>query len=333
MPAFVLHQKKKFRANFFKNTTPVVFSDTVLLKTKSEKAQRRVLGIKENIKQKIFGAYDFFNENRSGENIQSVQIGQDDFLVIPEVYGPGIGNAAKGSSKIIFNQNAHYTFDGYPLEVHQMDTPYGHKEVIAVITVSKHNQEYLSHAFPSLKLNVIHYGFDPKIFYPQRIKKKQIAFMSRKLRKDAVQIINILKYRNALRGFNVVEIDSVSEERVAEILRESLIFLSFSHEEGWGMPASEAMASGCLVIGYDGFAGKEFFLTDHSYPVMQGDILSFSKTLERAINEYEINPKAVLDKGLKASEFILKEFSLEREEREVVSFWKEILQQKTRTTV
>jgi hypothetical protein len=42
------------------------------------------------------------------------------------------------------------------------------------------------------------------------------------------------------------------------------------------------------------------------------------------INEYREDAARLLAKGKKASEFILKTYSLEKEERGVVNFWKEI---------
>jgi glycosyltransferase involved in cell wall biosynthesis len=44
-------------------------------------------------------------------------------------------------------------------------------------------------------------------------------------------------------------------------LKESLLFLSFVNGEGLGLLAVEAMSCGCVVVGYDGMGGKEFFVT------------------------------------------------------------------------
>ena len=82
--------------------------------------------------------------------------------------------------------------------------------------------------------------------------------MSRKKETDAQQILAILKFRNALHGFKIVEIKDKTEAQAAAIIRDSMIFLSFSTQEGWGLPPMEAMASGCIVIGYDGRRGAEF---------------------------------------------------------------------------
>jgi glycosyltransferase involved in cell wall biosynthesis len=101
--------------------------------------------------------------------------------------------------------------------------------------------------------------------------------MPRKLRDDVEQVINILKIRNNIKGWSFVEIDNMSESEVARILKESTVFLSFNHREGFGLPPVEAMACGCVVVGYEGGAGKEYFLDDFSFSVEEGNIIDFVK--------------------------------------------------------
>jgi glycosyltransferase involved in cell wall biosynthesis len=149
--------------------------------------------------------------------------------------------------------------------------------------------------------------------------------MPRKFANDATQIINILKAWGAVKDFKLVEIDNMEEKKVAEILRESLIFLSLSHREGFGMPSAEAMACGCIVIGYDGKGGREFFKEEFCYPVEQDNLIGFAQTVKKVIEEYEMNKEIFLEKGRMASEFILTAYSLKREEEDVVRVWQEIL--------
>ena len=44
----------------------------------------------------------------------------------------------------------------------------------------------------------------------------------------------------------------MQHEEVACALQDSLLFLSCGHPEGFGLPLAEAIACGCLVVGYHG---------------------------------------------------------------------------------
>ena len=48
-------------------------------------------------------------------------------------------------------------------------------------------------------------------------------------------------------------------------MRLATIFLTFSNQEGFGLPPVEAMACGCLVVGYHGHGGKEFLKPEWSF--------------------------------------------------------------------
>lgn len=248
-----------------------------------------------------------------------------DYLVIPEVYGPKIATMAPGFKKVIFNQNSYYTFQGYSLDPKDMTAPYFHKEVVATLVISEDNKRYLSYAFPDLNLFRIQYGFNPNIFNYSGHKKKQICYMPRKHPEDALQVLNIFKFRNPLSDFEIVPIDNQPEDRVAKIFKESLIFLSFGYPESFSMPPAEAMACGCAVIGYHGQGGREYFKPEFSYPIEVGDILGFAKALEEVTQQYEVEPEYILKKGREASNYILSEYSLEKEEASILEVWKRIL--------
>ena len=55
-----------------------------------------------------------------------------------------------------------------------------------------------------------------------------------------------------------VEIHNRTPDEVAELLRSSHIFLSLGMPEGLGLPPLEAMASGCLVVGFAGMGGFDY---------------------------------------------------------------------------
>ncbi len=80
-----------------------------------------------------------------------VKLNSQDIAVFAEVGGLKIAGWAPGNRKVIFNQNAYYTFKRYPLEG-GVETPYLHPEVVATIVVSEDSRQYLQQAFPSLPM-------------------------------------------------------------------------------------------------------------------------------------------------------------------------------------
>ena len=108
-------------------------------------------------------------------------------------------------------------------------------------------------------------------------------------------------------------------------MKESLIFLSFSYQEGCGLPPMEAMACGCLVIGYDGRGGREYFNNKFSYPIERGDIISFAKTIEEVISRYNKDHNIFDEERQKASEYIRKTYSTEKETEDILQFWTKII--------
>jgi glycosyltransferase involved in cell wall biosynthesis len=259
-------------------------------------------------------------------SMTELRIRASDYLVIPEEIFPELNKAARGLKKVVFNQNCYYSFlHGHSLEKTDIITTYQDKEVIAALVVSEDSKEYLSYVFPALKVIRIHNAIDPNVFSYNRQKNPLISFMPRKHFEDILQVINILKYRNALGDFEIVSIYDKTEREVAQILRESIIFLSFGYPEGFSLPPAEAMACGCIVIGYHGMGGKEFFRSEFSYPINCGDIISFAQTVEKVIELYKFDKDILIKRGELASHFMLNNYSLERQEKDVIKFWNDII--------
>jgi glycosyltransferase involved in cell wall biosynthesis len=59
-------------------------------------------------------------------------------------------------------------------------------------------------------------------------------------------------------------------------MAESAVFASFSYLKGLGLPPLEAMASNCLVCGFDGHGGSDFATADNGQWVQEGDHEGFA---------------------------------------------------------
>ncbi len=149
--------------------------------------------------------------------------------------------------------------------------------------------------------------------------------MPRKNADEAVQVFNLLRGRGALSGWELVSIHGLPEEEVSKVLEDTAIFLSFGHPEGCPLPPLEAMDRGCLVIGYHGRGGREYFKPEFCYPLEAGDVVGFAKAVEEVLEMEKREPGSMEKKGMMASEFIRANYSPEREAKTIVEIWEQIL--------
>jgi glycosyltransferase involved in cell wall biosynthesis len=246
-----------------------------------------------------------------------------DILLCPEQVSWQMVLKTRGVPKVIFNQNAYQTFMGKSDEFKV--APYTHRDFVATIVVSEDSRKYLEYVFPGHPIYRVHNAINPLLFCYEPNKRLRIAFMPRKNKPDVTQLLLILNCRGALDGIELSPIQGMNEAQTAQALRESLIFLSLSTHEGSPMPPLEAMACGCLTIGYDGLGGREYVNQQYAVPVAQEDVVSFAQAVEQVLMQAREDPGPILEKGRLASEFVTRNYSPAREEQDIVAAWREVL--------
>lgn len=291
--AAILHRRRKFRCTWFENDTKVL-------------------------------------------SASKAKISAEDYLVVPENYGSLYVSPAQRpkaakffnslfsgtpAKKVIFNQNTYNTFHGHDFTASNIKSLYLDKDIQGVMVVSQDNRDYLHMAYPGLKVFRVHNSIDQKKFAYQAEKKPIISFMPRKNADHALQVINMLKFGGHLNEFTVKPIQGCTEKETADILRESLIFLSFGYPEGFSLPPAEAMSCGCIAVGYHGMGGREYFKKEHCFPVEMGDITSFAKTIIEVMRLNTQSPQSLRDMGRKASIFIQENYSIKRERADILDIW------------
>jgi glycosyltransferase involved in cell wall biosynthesis len=242
----------------------------------------------------------------------STQLGVTDLLVVPELYAGLLPRLPGGLRHVVFNQNPHLTFQRYPSRAAHYYT--SARDLVAVLTVSRHSTDLCRHVFPHLDVRRIRLGVDASAFHPADVTPgRQITYMPRRSRDDATLVLEMLKSRRALSGWQVQPLDGLSQAEMAAALRASAIFLHFTYQEGFGLPAAEAMACGNLVVGFHGFSGREFLLPDFSRPIPTGDVLAFANSLEDVLTQEATTPGWCRSRGI------------ERERLDVVNFFRAAL--------
>jgi glycosyltransferase involved in cell wall biosynthesis len=259
-------------------------------------------------------------------NAAEVTVARRDILVVPEIYGQTIRDLPRNIRQVIFNQNAYNTLsslmDGTASAAPYIDNP----DLALVLVVSQDNAEVIKHLFPAAPVRRLHLGIDPALYYPsQGSKRRRIAYMPRKRPGDAANVLALLRLRGALDGWNVVAIDGRSEVETAELLRSAELFLSFSSHEGFGLPPLEALACGCLVVGYHGFGGREFFHPPFATAVEDGDIAGFARSVEATLYQLDNDPRCTDAIMAAAASFVSDAYPPETEKQDILDVFQPLL--------
>lgn len=186
-----------------------------------------------------------------------LEIGVEDILVVPEApIIPG-RDPAPGARKVIFNQNHFYTFAAAtPTE--QLSYP-GWDPAPAVWAVSAESRDLLAALHPELPVSLIPNLIDGELFAPQPTTTPRVAWFPRKRPREASLLRTLLRREERLAGVQLIELIDAPRADVVAALGGTTVFISLGHSESFGLPAGEALASGCLVTGYDGGGGHELF--------------------------------------------------------------------------
>lgn len=140
--------------------------------------------------------------------------------------------------------------------------------------------------------SIIPNAVDP-IFRPLE-KSRTIAFMPRRMGPEAAFILNHAQMLSeSMTTMQPVVIDGMELSQAATILGKAAIYLCTSYLEGFGLPALEAMASGCLVVGFHGFGGSEYARTENGLWLPEVDVLAAARKLVQAVDMYDSAPEKV----------------------------------------
>ncbi len=100
-------------------------------------------------------------------------------------------------------------------------------------------------------------------------------------------------------------IDYADEQDVADIMKESILFLSLGHPQGLGLPIAEAIASRFAVAGYSGLRGLELFRIGKKYgtclEIAVGDWVVFIQAVKALDSALEMSSEEVLKRLAEAS--------------------------------
>lgn len=163
----------------------------------------------------------------------------------------------------------------------------------------------------------------PGLAYAQE-KRRRIVFMPRKRPEEAGFVVAALRAMPELGGWEIVEMTGLSPEALVGQFRDALVFVSFSQREGFGLPPAEAMKAGCIVIGYAGVGGEEYFTAETGIKVPDSDFPALIDAVRATVTEYDRDPARLDALRHHASEVISCRYSRENFEQSVLTAWRGI---------
>lgn len=164
----------------------------------------------------------------------------------------------------------------------------------------------------------------PEEFPFQQNKETLITYMPRKRPVEARRIVEALERRGQTVGYRLQALDHIPRLEVSQELQRSRFFISLLHQESIGFPAAEAMAAGCIVVGYTGLGGREFFTSETGIPVTEDDTLGLVRALETAVIEYAAAPARLDALRRHASETINAHYSRTVFQTALLDIWRKI---------
>jgi glycosyltransferase involved in cell wall biosynthesis len=245
---------------------------------------------------------------------------ESDYVVIPEGMIQ-VSSQIPKSKKILLVLNPQYLFETVsPNEMFLL--MHNHN----VVTNSYSLSEFIKWYLTNENVFTFETGIDGNIFYPNLQKNNshssiQIAFSKRK-DVDSHRATLLAKEHLKTKGIELscVEVGDLPLEEYAAILRDTNIWLTTSFSHGFPRTTLEAMACGCLCIGYVNSCALDVVKPDHNFiAVTGGDILNLTRKIVQCVMEYQApQMRRVVKNSLKT----VNEYSAEKEKNSIISFWK-----------
>lgn len=158
-----------------------------------------------------------------------------------------------------------------------------------VLTKSPHIQRFLQWSM-DLETTLIPEFVDPiRYRHAPEQKRLEVTYMTRKDNSGEWLRGALTRKGSPFDRFSWTALHNMDEETYAAHLRRSAVYLPTTMQEGMNVSALEAMACGCLVVGYAGVGGGDYMVgagaTQNCILVDNGNLLALGQTLEQVLRQ------------------------------------------------
>jgi len=189
---------------------------------------------------------------------------------------------------------------------------------------------------------VLRPGIDRAIFHAPEARPSGtpvVAYMPRKNKAVADQIRAVFEHRNGPDRVRWRPLEGLDAFGVAEALRGARVFLMTGYPEGCPLPPLEAMACGCLPVGFSGLGGWDYMRQAQPSPryvpwtplrevpwsgnglwCADGDVLDAALCLEEAV-AMAGTPGTPLDAVLRAGQETADAYSTVEQAKALLALW------------
>lgn len=308
--AAVVYSNKHYEYGFFESACPTFYYPEIAKLSRSAMSTRRRL---KTIIKKVGKL-----PKRGPPKNKLLTIAPDDVFVLPEVRYPEYSKLFPDNRCILLTQDV-FLFCRALSQDRASGTNFIDR-FDAIITTSDASRTAVSRFACRDSLAVLQSVFRPELD-AAKPKRRQIIYMPRKRPEEATSLVGCLKGHDALTGWTFKAIQNVGAAELDQLFSESLIFLSFSQMEGFGLPPAEAMAAGCIVIGYTGVGGEEYFTKETGIPVADEDICAFADALIDTVTEYDNDPAGLDALRLGSAAHIAKRYNPDQMSASLLRAW------------
>ncbi|MAP27331.1 MAG: hypothetical protein CL578_00240 [Alteromonadaceae bacterium] len=210
----------------------------------------------------LMGNYkgNFFGYNVEYKTYAEVSASvQPNDIVVATEFAPYQGLLFEKAHKVLFLQN----WIGLRVRLDEDDKHKSYRDLgyDDVITCSDYCSRYVKEHM-GIEAKTITNGIDLEQFkqIPTKRINNRILAMSRKNPKDLEKIIQHLHNTS----YEIKVVDGLTQAELINEYQKADIFLATGYPEGFSLPPIEAMACGCVVVGFTGGGGDEFMIPDET---------------------------------------------------------------------